>query len=141
MASIELEAFYPQPIGEVWEALVTPEFLAQWLMRNEGFRPEPGVKFRFFSKPVMGWKGIAYCEVLKVEKPHLISWTQAGEEGQKDPFVITWTLKEERGGTLLSLSHQGLHGLRGFMIKKVMGAGWKKIMFRKLPALLAREKA
>lgn len=69
MGRIELEAFYPYPIEEVWKALTEADALAQWLMLNEGFEPLIGKKFKFRAKPVMGWKGIAYCEILKVERP------------------------------------------------------------------------
>jgi uncharacterized protein YndB with AHSA1/START domain len=137
MAKIELEAFYPHPIEKVWEALTRPEMLEQWLMKNEGFEPVVGRKFLFRAKPVMGWKGIAYCEILKAEKPRLLSWSQAGEEGEAKPFIITWRLSEEPGGTRLKLEHDGLVGLRGFMVKKVMGAGWKRMLEERLPRLLA----
>ena len=137
MAKIELEAFYPYPIEQVWEALVQPGYLAQWLMKNEGFAPVVGRKFLFKAKPVMGWKGIAYCEVLEVDKPHRLRWSQGGEADAKDPFIITWTLKSEDGGTRLALLHEGLHGMRGLMIKQVMGKGWKGMFEKSIPRVLA----
>jgi len=136
MAKIELDAFYPYPIGQVWEALVRPEALEQWLMKNEGFEPVVGKKFLFKAKPVYGWKGTAYCEVLKVEKPRLLCWSQRGEEGEKEPFIITWTLAPEGKGTRLSLVHDGLTGLRGLMVKQFMGAGWKRMFKDRIPMLL-----
>lgn len=136
MAKIELESFYPYPIAHVWEALTQPESLAQWLMKNEGFKAVVGQKFQFRAKPVMGWKGIAYCEVLAVEKPHRLSWSQKGNEDSSDHFVITWTLKEENGGTRLTLVHDGLEGLRGFMLKKFMGSGWKRMFKQRIPLVL-----
>lgn len=136
MAKIELEAFYPYPIEQVWEAIVRPEFLAQWLMKNEGFEPVVGCKFLFKAKPVMGWKGTAYCEVLEVERPHRIRWSQAGEEGQPDPFIITWTLTSEGPGTRLALVHDGLTGLRGLMVKQFMGRGWKRMFDERIPQVL-----
>jgi uncharacterized protein YndB with AHSA1/START domain len=136
MAKIELEAFYPYPIEHVWEALVRPEALEQWLMKNEGFEPTVGRKFLFKAKPVMGWKGTAYCEILDVEKPHLLRWSQRGEEGEAHPFIITWTLASEGKGTRLRLEHDGLVGLRGFMVKQLMGAGWKRMFDHRIPTVL-----
>ena len=98
MAKIELDAFYSFPIEHVWAALTEPQSLAQWLMKNEGFRPVVGQKFLFKAKPVMGWKGVAYCEVLKVDEPHLLCWSQRGEEDAPGDFTITWTLKAEGEG-------------------------------------------
>lgn len=136
MAKFELDAFYPYPVEHVWEALVQPKALEQWLMKNEGFAAVVGRKFLFKAKPVFGWKGTAYCEVLKVEKPHLLSWSQRGEEDATDPFIITWTLSPEDGGTRLRLVHDGLHGLRGLMLKKFMGAGWKRMFKERIPVVL-----
>jgi uncharacterized protein YndB with AHSA1/START domain len=137
MAKIELDSFYPYPIDHVWEALTQPESLAQWLMPNAGFEPIEGKRFQFRAKPVFGWKGVAYCEVLKVRKPHLLSWSQRGNEDSRDEFIITWTLKEEAGGTRLSLVHDGLEGLRGLMLKRIMGSGWKRMFKERIPTVLA----
>ena len=135
MAKIELEAFYPYPIDHVWGALTTSESLAQWLMKNT-FKAEVGYKFNFWAKPVMGWDGKARCVVLEVDKPHKLSWSQCGNDEGKDPFIITWTLKEEGKGTRLSLVHDGIHGLQGVLIKKFMGAGWKRMFDERIPLVL-----
>jgi uncharacterized protein YndB with AHSA1/START domain len=140
MGRIELEAFYPYPIEEVWKALTEADALAQWLMLNEGFEAVVGKKFKFRAKPVMGWKGIAYCEILKVEAPHLISWSQRGEENSKTPFLITWTLQKESQGTRLQLLHEGFHGLQGLMIKRLMGGGWKRMLRDRIPMVLSYAK-
>lgn len=139
---IELESFYPYPIEHVWNALTQPDALEQWLMRNEGFQPVKGQKFRFYAKPVMGWDGTARCEILEVDKPHKIVWSQAGNDEGKDPFLITWRLKEEGQGTRLTLLHEGFKGLRGFAIKKFMGEGWKRMFDQRIPLALefARQK-
>jgi uncharacterized protein YndB with AHSA1/START domain len=136
MAKIELEAYYPFSVDHVWEALTQPESLEQWLMKNEGFKPVEGQKFQFRAKPVFGWKGIAYCEVLKVDRPRVLSWSQRGNEGSAERFVITWTLTPEGEGTRLRLVHDGLEGLRGVMLKRFMGSGWKRMFKDRIPLVL-----
>jgi uncharacterized protein YndB with AHSA1/START domain len=136
MATIEMNALYPYPIEHVWEALVQPEALAQWLMKNEGFKPEVGCKFLFKAKPVMGWKGTAYCEVLAVDKPHMLRWSQRGEEDSPEAFIITWTLQSEGSGTRLSLEHDGLTGWRGLLVKTFMSKGWKRMFDERFPRTL-----
>ncbi len=136
MAKIELEAFYPYPIEHVWSALTEPEALYQWLMENESFKPVVGQKFKFRAKPMAGWDGIARCEILEVDKPHKLSWSQCGNDEGKDPFHITWTLKVEGTGTRLTLVHDGLKGLRGFVLKKIMGPGWKRMFDHRIPMVL-----
>jgi uncharacterized protein YndB with AHSA1/START domain len=135
MAKIELEAFYPYPIEHVWSALTESESLAQWLMEND-FKPRAGHKFKMRAKPMAGWDGIARCEVIEIQKPYKLSWSQCGNDEGKDPFLITWTLKEEGTGTRLSLVHDGLKGLRGFMLKKIMGPGWKRMFDQRIPLVL-----
>ncbi len=132
---IELESFYPYPIEHVWTALTNPESLAQWLMENN-FKAEKGYPFQFKAKPMMGWDGIARCVVLEIDKPHQLSWSQCGNDEGKDPFIITWTLQEEGKGTRLSLVHDGIKGLKGILIKKVMGAGWKRMFEKRIPMVL-----
>jgi uncharacterized protein YndB with AHSA1/START domain len=136
MAKIQLDAYYPHPPEHVWQALTQPQALEQWLMLNEGFAPVVGTRFLFKAKPVMGWKGVAYCEVLAADAPRLLRWSQRGEEGAPDPFVITWTLTPEGEGTRLRLEHDGLHGLRGLMIKQFMGKGWKRMFDERIPLVL-----
>ncbi|HVZ80239.1 MAG TPA: SRPBCC domain-containing protein [bacterium] len=137
MGKIELEAYYPYSIENVWEALTRPEALEQWLMKNEGFEPVQGKKFNFYAKPVMGWDGKARCEVLEVEKPHRIVWSQCGNDEGKDPFIMTWTLKQEGPGTRLTLLHEGIpNSLKGILIKKMMGKGWKGMFEKRIPLVL-----
>jgi uncharacterized protein YndB with AHSA1/START domain len=138
MAKIEMDVFYPYGVDKVWDALSEPDSLSGWYMKNEGFKAVPGQKFILRAKPVMGWKGVAYCQMLKVEKPNLISWTQSDSETGPPTFTLTWTLRAEGDGTRLTLLQDGLSGLRGQMIKVVMGAGWKKLLQKSLPKLLAR---
>ncbi len=135
MAKIELEAFYPYPIEHVWTALTDSESLAQWLMENN-FKAEVGYQCKFWAKPMMGWDGVARCVVLEIDKPHKLVWSQCGNDEGKDPFIITWTLKEEGKGTRISLVHDGIKGLQGILIKKVMGDGWKRMFDQKIPLVL-----
>lgn len=135
MGKIELDAFYPYPIEHVWNALTEPDSLSEWLMATD-FKPELGYKFKFWSKPMAGWDGTARCEVLVLEKPYKLSWSQCGNDEGKDPFIITWTLKEEGKGTRLSLVHDGLKGIRGLLLKRIMGPGWKRMFDNRLPLVL-----
>jgi uncharacterized protein YndB with AHSA1/START domain len=137
MAKVELDAIYPCSVDKVWAALSDPGQLADWYMRPEGFHPAVGTKFRLYAKPNPFFKGLAYCEVLAVEPPHLIRWSQSEQETGRPTFTLTWTLTPEGEGTRLRLLQDGLSGLRGQMIKLIMGAGWKRLLQGRLPGLLA----
>jgi uncharacterized protein YndB with AHSA1/START domain len=124
-------------VDKVWEALSEPQQLAEWYMRPEGFQATVGTKFRLYAKPNPFFKGLAYCEVLAVERPHRIVWSQSEQETGRPTFTLTWTLTPEGNGTRLQLLQDGLSGLRGQMIKLIMGAGWKRLLHGRLPGLLA----
>ena len=138
MAKIEMEVFYPYSIEKVWAALTDPEELGSWYMRPEGFNAVVGTRFTLRSKPNPFYNGIAYCEMLDVERPSLIRWSQSDAESGAPTFTLTWTLRAEGDGTRLSLLQDGMSGLRGQMIKMVMGAGWKGLLQKRLPLVLAR---
>ena len=135
MAKIEMDTLYPYPVEHVWKALTQNESIDQWLMKND-FKPKVGHKFQMRAKPMAGWDGIARCEVLEMKKGSKLSWSQCGNDEGKDPFIITWTLKKEGKGTRLSLVHDGLMGLRGIILKKIMAPGWKRMLDQRLPLVL-----
>ena len=126
MAEVKMDVFYPYSIEKVWNALVEPEALAQWNEAFAHFRPVEGHKFTFQSKPTMGWKGISYFEVLKVEQPHTLSWSTRAEEDSKEILVGTLSLKAEGEGTRLNLLVDGMTGMKGLFIKGFVVSAWKK---------------
>jgi uncharacterized protein YndB with AHSA1/START domain len=121
---LHFEAVYPHPIERVWEALTTPDAIAEWLMAND-FKPELGHRFQFRSKPQPGWNGIVDCEVTALEPPHLLAYTW---RGSKLDTVLTIRLTEGPDGTKLSLDHTGFKGAFATFVSIMMGNGWKGIV-------------
>jgi uncharacterized protein YndB with AHSA1/START domain len=138
MASIELDFFYPQPVDKVWTALTVPEALGAWYMRPEGYQPIVGTRFRLHSRPNPFFSGIAYGEVLSVEAPRSLKWSQSDQADAVSTVTVTWTLTPEGDGTRLALLQDGLTGLRGQMTKLFMTAGWKRLLGQRLPAQLGK---
>ncbi len=130
---LDFEREYPHARDKVWRALSEPELLARWLMPVEGFAPEPGCEFRFVTKPAPGFDGIVHCVVLDVEAPELLRFTWQG--GPIDT-VVTFRLEEVPGGTRLAFEQTGFKGFKGWMIRAMLKAGFKKMYARKLPDLL-----
>ncbi|EGQ27905.1 activator of Hsp90 ATPase 1 family protein [Sporosarcina newyorkensis 2681] len=89
MADVTLDFQFTSSIEQVWKALTDSDMLAKWIWNND-FKPAVGEKFQFRSEPNEWWDGIINGEVLKVEEPHILSytWASAGET-----TMITWTLK------------------------------------------------
>jgi uncharacterized protein YndB with AHSA1/START domain len=109
--------------------------MGQWLMPND-FQPVVGHRFQFRTKPAPGFDGIVRCEVLEVDPPRRLAYTWTG--GGIDTKLI-WTLARVAEGTRLTLDHVGFRGLRGLMVRSILGKGWRsKILTVNLPALLNR---
>jgi uncharacterized protein YndB with AHSA1/START domain len=132
---LHFEMTYPHAPEQVWQALTNADAIGQWLMPND-FLPIVGHRFQFRTKPAPGFDGIVQCEVLEVSPPERLVYTWTG--GGVDTRLI-WTLKRVPEGTNLTLDHTGFKGLRGMIVRGILGKGWRsKILIMNLPALLDR---
>ncbi len=136
--SIVVERLMPHTPEKIWRALTTSQLIAEWLMEND-FEAVEGHRFTFRAKPVPGWSGVTNCVVLKVEPPHLLSysWGDGSESDSGLKTVVTWTLTATDAGTLVRMEQSGFRaeddaGYRG------MGAGWPRILER-LESIAARQ--
>lgn len=134
---INMSAVYPHPIETVWRAITDRNAIAEWLMEND-FEPKLGHKFQFRAKPMGGWDGIVHGEVLEVDPPRKLrySWRTNVID-----TMLTITLQTVAEGTALKLEHSGFRGFKPVMISFLMGSGWKSILRKGLPAILAKEPA
>lgn len=123
---------HPQQL--VWDYLTKPELLSQWLMESD-FKALVGHKFMFNTKPKVkvGFDGMIYCEVLKVEPITLLSYSWKGGPGKGKitlDSVVTWTLTQKNDGTELMLEHTGFVGFKNLLSYLIMNKGWEKIKSR-----------
>ena len=131
---LRFEALYPYAREQVWTALTDSRAIADWLMPND-FRPEVGHRFNFRTKPAPGFDGIVDCEVLKVEEPVELAYSWKG--GGIDT-IVSYRLAREGNSTRLVMEQDGFRGLKGFMVSKILGGGWKKIIGEHLRAAAGR---
>jgi len=127
--SIVVEREMPHPPERVWHALTQSALIEDWLMPND-FQPIVGHKFQFRWKPVAGWSGVADCEVLVLEPPHRLAWSQnaSGEQAATGlKSVVTWTLTPTRRGVLVRMEHSGFRPQdeAGY---KTMSGGWPRVL-------------
>ena len=54
--------------------------------------------------------------------------------------VLEFTLEPTCGGTILNMEQSGYKGLKMVIVSLVMGMGWKKQLFKKLPVVLEKMK-
>jgi uncharacterized protein YndB with AHSA1/START domain len=127
--SIVVERVMPHAPEKIWRALTQSALIAEWLMTND-FQPAVGHRFNFRSTPIAGWNGVADCEVLVLEPPRRLAWSQCGSgeqaaDGLKS--VVTWTLTPVAGGTCVRMEHAGFRPQdeAGY---RVMSGGWPRVV-------------
>jgi uncharacterized protein YndB with AHSA1/START domain len=133
MSALVREVFYPHPREQVWAALVDPKALGLWLMPND-FEPRVGHAFTFRMEPGPGWDGVVHCRVLELDPPVRMSWTWHGEGVDT---VVRFELEAVEGGTRLHFEQTGFAGPQGYLVRLILGAGFRTMYRRKLPAYLA----
>ena len=142
MSGFRIEREYPHPVEAVWLAVTDPQIVPQWTAagrgaRPVGFVPEVGCRFRFVARPLPGWNGVVDCEVLAVERPHLLQFTWQGGDGEV-PTVVTYRLAPSGEGTRLTYTHTGFTGVGGRAMALLLGAVRRRMLGTALPAVLHR---
>ncbi len=140
MAQIRIVQDYPHPPSMVWRAVTDPKLVARWTVTGQGgrpvgFTPIVGTKFQLVAKPVPGWRGTVYCEVLEVDEPRLLRYSWRGEESAK-PTTVTYWIEPRADGTRFTFEHTGFTGVGGFFMAKLLGAVRRKMLSAGLPAVL-----
>ena len=131
---LSFEAFYPYPSERVWRALTDPGAIKQWLMETT-FEARLGHKFQFRAKPQRGWSGIVDCEVLECDPPRRLAYSWKSESLNTK---VAWILEPAPGGTRVRLEHTGFRGFKPVLVSFMLGGGWRGIVHKHLPAVIAR---
>lgn len=137
---ITVEVDLPYPQADVWQALTDPAALAEWLMPVRDFAPVVGQRFTFTAKPMPGWDGIVNCEVTEVDEPHRLAYTWQGSR-MRAVTTVRWKLSTVDSGTHLRLDHNGFTGLGGFVLSRMLGAGWRRMLRDRITARLSQSTA
>lgn len=142
MKDINLDFTYSHPIERVWRALTEPEQIEQWMMKND-FKPEVGHRFMFRDEPVKilfkeMWDGTTQGEVLECDPPNRLAYTFHSPPNPKT--VITYTLTSVPEGTKVHFNQSGFHGWRGWMMRRAMNGGWRRMSSGTLLETLERMK-
>lgn len=122
---IEKKTLLKAPLVRVWQALTDSREFGHWFgARMEGpFEPGRSVRARSVPTAVDAevakmqepWEGIEFdIAVERIEPMRLFSfrWQPGGEPGDADPMtLVTFTLEEVPGGTLLTVVESGFDAL------------------------------
>ncbi len=101
-------------------------------MPNAFREAKPGHRFRFTDRPRPFWDGVCECEVIDAgaSRRFALRW---GLNVRGAPTTVSWTIAPTADrGTRVQLRHAGLHGVVGWLMKKGMDKGWRRMLERSL---------
>jgi uncharacterized protein YndB with AHSA1/START domain len=128
---LRFERTYPFPVDAVWHALTDARAIRQWWVDTD-FEPVEGREFFFRDKPQRGWDGMVRGRVLEARPPHRVRFTWVGSAIDS---TVTYDLVETGQGTTLTLTHEGLDGLKGLLIGTMLRFGWRGFVRQDVPRL------
>lgn len=103
---ILVERLYQLTIQKVWEIITDQKYLAQWLMPGT-FKAEQGHSYYFECAPSGDdCDDRVFGEVLKVDKPHSITFTWKTDKLEEETEVC-FLLEETANGVLFKIEHTG----------------------------------
>ena len=111
--AVRVERRYDHPIERVWQAVTSPEGLAQWFPHGVVFELEPGGTARFGEEGEEPMEG----RVLEVREPRRLVFTW-------DTDQLTFDLSPDGDGTVFVLTHEfdDLGGAASF------ATGWEQCL-------------
>lgn len=105
--SLERSIWIKASRQRVWQALTDPGQIEQWFAPGTTFKVTgTGVGARLYvENPETG--GEMYVQILEVVDPPHRLMTRSVPEGEEASYTTDWVLKEEAGGTRLTLIYSG----------------------------------
>ena len=105
--NIAFERVYPHSLDAVWQALIEPSALGQWLMETD-FVAEKGREFQMWCENSNGSKDRYLCKVISIEPKTRMywSWILDGRQSEGETYV-DFELAEVSEGTQLTIRHSG----------------------------------
>ncbi len=116
------EQVFEHGIDKVWKAITEADEISKWFIHAD-FKAEPGYQYTFTATEEHGRTKIS-GKVLEAD-PYTLKYTWTTGDAPIET-IVTWTLKQEGGQTVLTLVHSGI-AQYGDSAAEVMGhfdMGW-----------------
>ena len=119
--SITKEKVLNHSIDKVWQAITEGEQISKWFLQAD-FKAEAGYNFKLSTSNEQDCEGVTGT-ILEAD-PYTLKYTW--NDGTPVDTLVTWTLREEGGSTILTLVHSGISKLGEFAPKKMgdFDNGW-----------------
>ncbi len=123
--NITKSQWFKQPIERVWEAITKNDQVSQWLVPTN-FKAEVGFNYALQDPK-------QECNVVtgtvQHASPYRLVYTWINEDAKDVETLVSWELLEEKGGTLLQMTHSGIANYQDQVHPKMMEAysgGWAR---------------
>ncbi len=119
--------FFKAPAETVWSFLTDKEKLGKWYHPAEE-NLQAGQEYSLLEQNDDGsYRKIVWGKVLEMSAPHHLVQTFCINPLQGNETTITWQLEETLGGTMLTLTHEGIEAAAGegaLGLFCALDAGW-----------------
>jgi uncharacterized protein YndB with AHSA1/START domain len=102
----------------VWKALTDSQALSRWYLDND-FSPIVGHRFTFRPAQESGFAGLLCGQVILVDPPYRLVYRFTGS-GIQQETMVTWSLRSQDAGTLLTLQHTGFNDTAVTFLESIM---------------------
>jgi uncharacterized protein YndB with AHSA1/START domain len=129
--AIERKIWINAPRERVWRALTDPEQIEQWFAPGTRFQSSgsgAGAKL-YVEDPETGSE--MFVQILEIVDPPARLVMRSQPEPPETPFITSYTLDEENGGTRLTLTYAGYEGLPEEIRQQLMddnGLGFERML-------------
>jgi uncharacterized protein YndB with AHSA1/START domain len=98
---IRHELIVDAPASRVFETIIRPDQINQWIGNGAAVEPKPGGSYSF------GWMGMKILEIVPDKKLSVSPTYDNNGVEEITPHAFTWTLEESSGKTRLTFVHSG----------------------------------
>jgi uncharacterized protein YndB with AHSA1/START domain len=134
MDKIEKQVVINAPVENVWQALVDPKKLEEWMLMETTFKPVVGKEFTFKAEGMENWDGYFHCKIKEIETNKKIVYTWNSQMINAET-IVTILISELDGKTELRLIHTGWENIPGDMRDQMIeghSKGWDLRFIEKL---------
>lgn len=128
------------PIEEVWKALTDKNEMKSWYFDIPDFELREGNEFNFYE-PGEERKYHHRGEILEIIPNQKLKHSWAYPEFSKEKTIITWEIKAEDDGTLITLTHEGIEKFQELgetFSRNSFTEGWNGIIGQSLKTYLEK---
>jgi uncharacterized protein YndB with AHSA1/START domain len=128
------------PVEKIWNALTDKNEMKSWYFAIQNFALEVDKEFNFYE-PGEAKKYHHQCRILEIIPNKTLKHTWAYPELSDAVTIVTWELREEDNGTMVTLTHENVEGFESLgenFSKASFTEGWNSIIGKSMKEYLEK---